>query len=127
MSKLLCENDATGKAKEVYDDIKANLGMVPNLFKAQAAVCPEWLEINWKRVKCIFLKQRVLDRKTKELIAITVSLLNDCDYCLATHESMAIESGITEKEINETKVVIELLTSLNHIAKSLKVPCDCNG
>ncbi|MGB9713120.1 MAG: hypothetical protein ACP5SG_00800 [Dissulfurimicrobium sp.] len=39
----------------VYDDMKANFGMIPNFFKAQAAVDPEWAELNWFRVKRIML------------------------------------------------------------------------
>lgn len=36
--KLLEEEQATGKAAELYEDIRAAFGMVPNSFKAQAAV-----------------------------------------------------------------------------------------
>lgn len=46
MDKLLSEDAATGKAAEVYADIKATFGMVPNFFKAQAAVDPRWLALN---------------------------------------------------------------------------------
>ena len=34
MTKLLSENDATGKAKEILGEIKATFGMVPNFFQA---------------------------------------------------------------------------------------------
>lgn len=124
MTKLIEENEATGKTKEVYDDIKSNFGMVPNLFKGQAAISPEWLESNWNRVKTILLADGALDRKTKELIALAVSLTNRCDYCSLAHESMAKMSGATEAELNETKMVTELFISLNSIADMLKVPCD---
>jgi len=79
MTKLLSEEDAVGKAKEIYQEIKKAFGMVPNFFKAQAAVDPQWLELNWKREKTIMLEKRALDRKTKELIAMTVSLRVPCD------------------------------------------------
>jgi hypothetical protein len=38
MTKLLSEDKATGKAKEIFEEIKAAFGMVPNFFQAQAAV-----------------------------------------------------------------------------------------
>jgi hypothetical protein len=36
MSKLLTDNEATGKAKDVFDELKEKMGMVPNFFRAQA-------------------------------------------------------------------------------------------
>ncbi|MGB3096864.1 MAG: carboxymuconolactone decarboxylase family protein [Candidatus Deferrimicrobiaceae bacterium] len=124
MNKLLSEEDAVGKVKEIYQEIKAAFGMVPNLFKAQAAVDPEWLELNWNREKTIMLEKRALDRKTKELIAMTVSLVNGCEYCSLAHEVMAHMVGATTQEIVEAKEVVELFSSFNAIADSLRVPCD---
>jgi hypothetical protein len=48
MGTLVNEQDATGKTKEIYADIQKTFGMVPNFFKAQAAVDPNWLELNWQ-------------------------------------------------------------------------------
>ena len=124
MSELLSENDAAGKAKDIYEEIKSKFGMVPNFFQAQAAVDPEWLELNWEREKKIMLLEGALDRKTKELIAFAVSMVNRCEYCSLAHETMAMMVGATEQEINETKKVVELFASFNSIADSLRVPCD---
>ena len=124
MTKLLSENEATGKAKEILDEIKAKFGMVPNFFKAQAAVDADWLELNWNREKTIMLSKGSLDRKTKELIALSVSIANRSLYCSLAHEAMAMMMGATEKEINEAKMIVELYSSFNAIADSLQIPCD---
>lgn len=124
MSALLSEEDATGKAKEVYDEIRAAFGMVPNFFKAQATVDPEWLALNWQREKLIMLAEGALDRKTKELLAMAISLVNGCEYCSLAHEGVALTSGASQEEVNETKKVVELFASFNTIADSLRVPCD---
>jgi len=124
MSTLLSEEDATGKAKQVYSEIQDAFGMVPNFFKAQAAVDPQWLEVNWNREKLIMLAEGALDRKTKEIIALVVSMVNQCEYCSLAHESMARMMGASTKEINEVKMVVELFSSFNSIADSLKIPCD---
>jgi uncharacterized peroxidase-related enzyme len=124
MSGLLLEKDATGKTKEIYEEIKSKFGMVPNFFQAQAAVSPEWLELNWNREKKIMLSEGALDRKTKEVIAFVVSTVNQCEYCSLAHETMALMTDATEEEINEAKQVIELFASFNSIADSLRVPCD---
>lgn len=124
MSKLLTDNEATGKAKEVFDELKEKMGMVPNFFRAQAAVDPEWTAINLSRWKHIMHNERKLDRKTKELVALTVSLVNNCEYCCMAHEGAAKMAGATENEINELKQVVELFQSFNAIADSLNVPCE---
>ena len=124
MSDAIAQQEFTGKAKEVLDEIQESMGMVPNFFKAQAAVDPVWLELNWRRLQAIMLSQGELDRKTKELIAMTVALVSHCDYCSLAHETMARMSGASEKEVNETKQVIELFASFSSIAESLKIPCD---
>ncbi|MDT8336172.1 MAG: carboxymuconolactone decarboxylase family protein [Desulfurivibrionaceae bacterium] len=122
--KLLQEEEATGKAAELYDDIRAGFGMVPNFFKAQAAIDPDWAFTNWSRVKRIMLKQGALDRKTKETIAMVVSLMNNCQYCHLAHKTMALMTGATEEELYETIQVMELFQSFTSIAASLEIPCD---
>ena len=79
--KLIPEDEATGKVKELYDEIKAGLGtdFVPNLYRAMAAN-PEYLEANWRRVKAIMFESKRLDRLTKEIIAVAVSAVNACPY-----------------------------------------------
>ena len=124
MKQLLSENEATGKAKTIYDEIKSRFGMVPNFFKAQAALDPDWLVLNWNREKKIMLTDGALDRKSKELIALAVSLVNRCNCCSLAHETMALMSGASEQEIIEAKEVIELFANFNAIADSLRVPCD---
>ena len=124
MNAFLSEEDATGKVKEVYDEIRAAFGMVPNFFKAQAAVDPEWLALNWQREKLIMLAEGALDRKTKELLAMAISLVNGCEYCSLAHEGVALMTGASQEEVNEAKKVVELFASFNAIADCLQVPCD---
>ena len=47
-------------------------------------------------------KKSVLDRKTKELIAIAASLATHCQGCLEGHIRKAIKCGATEEELSET-------------------------
>lgn len=124
MNQLPSEHEVTAKSKQIYGEIHQAFGMVPNFFKAQAAVSADWLELNWQRAKRIMLTPSALDRKTKELLALTVSLVNRCQYCSLAHEAAALMAGATEQEINETKQVVELFASFNVIADSLRVPCD---
>ena len=79
--KMVSEEEASGKVKEIYDEIKSRLGIdfVPNLYKVMASK-PAYLEANWRKVKAVMIEPGKLDRLTKEIIAVAVSAVNGCDY-----------------------------------------------
>ena len=124
MTNRVSDEQATAKVKEIFNEITTHFGMVPNFFRAQADADPAWLELNWNRWKLIMGEERSLDRKTKELIAVAVSIVNNCEYCTLAHEASALMAGSSEAEIIEMKEVGELYASFTKIADSLKVPCD---
>lgn len=79
--RLVPEDEATGKVKALYDEIKSELGIdfVPNLYRAMASN-PDYLEANWRKVKAIMFASGKLDRQTKEIVAVAVSAVNACGY-----------------------------------------------
>lgn len=124
MSEREPVSDRNDKAEELYAEIEETFGTVPNFFEAQGEVDPEWLELNWNRWQEIMLSEGALDRQTRELIAITVSILNDCEYCIAAHEMQARQEGGTDEELAEVRKIIELFESFNSIANSLDIEID---
>ncbi len=50
-----------------------------------------------------------LDRKTKELISIALSVKSQCPYCIAFHTKNAIAEGATKAEIIEAAMVATLM------------------
>ena len=76
--KLVSEQAATGRVKEIFDDIKAFLGtpFVPANFKA-AAHNVEHLEAYWRQYKVVIGPGQV-DRAVKEIVAMVVSAMNNC-------------------------------------------------
>ena len=79
--RLISEEEATGKVKDIYDEIKSQLGIdfIPNLYQVMASK-PGYLEANWNKVKAVMVEPGKLDRLTKEIIAVAVSAMNACDY-----------------------------------------------
>jgi alkylhydroperoxidase/carboxymuconolactone decarboxylase family protein YurZ len=79
-ARMISEEEATGKVKEIYDDITATLGIdfVPNLYKVMAPK-PDFLEANWIKSKVVMAPGK-LDPLTKEIIAVAVSAVNGCVY-----------------------------------------------
>ena len=79
--RMIPEEEASGKVKDVYDDLKSHLGIdfVPNLYKVMASK-PTYLEANWNKVKAVMIEPGKLDRLTKEIIAVAVSAVLGCEY-----------------------------------------------
>ena len=50
-----------------------------------------------------------LDFKTKELIAVALSLASTCEWCITYHAKMAIDAGASEEEIVEASFVAVLM------------------
>jgi AhpD family alkylhydroperoxidase len=50
-----------------------------------------------------------LNKKTKELMALSISIITKCEPCMEWHLDQAIQSGATDEEIYETiDVAIEM-------------------
>ena len=79
--RMVEEVEATGKVKEVYEDIKATLGIdfIPNMYKVMAPK-PDYLDVNWTKIKSIMRGPGKLDPLTKEIIAVAVSAVTGCKY-----------------------------------------------
>src|SRR5476649_236230 len=48
------------------------------------------------------LKPQVLDRKTKELIALAIGVATRCDGCIGFHTEALVKLGATRSEVEET-------------------------
>ena len=79
--RLIPEEEAEGRVREIYDDIRSSLGIdfVPNMYKAMAGN-PGFLDANWAKVKAVMATPGTLDRMTKEIIAVAVSAVMGCKY-----------------------------------------------
>ena len=80
--KMISEEEAADKTKEIYGDIKETLGIdfVPNMYKIMAHK-PDYLETTWKKTKAIMHdKSGKLDNLAKEIIAVAVSATMGCEY-----------------------------------------------
>jgi len=64
-------------------------------------VDPRYREVYFRFYKETY-RAGVLDRKTKELVAIAASLAAKCQGCLEGHIRKAIKSGATREEISES-------------------------
>lgn len=78
--KVITDEKATGKVREVFDDIKRvkEIDFIPNFWQA-LAINPDHLEATWQKLKTVMGPGK-LDKLTKEIIALSVSVANNCVY-----------------------------------------------
>lgn len=73
----------------------------PEQTGSYSMVAPRFREVYFQFYKETY-KPSVLDRKTKELVAISASLAARCQGCLQGHIKKAIKFGATREELAET-------------------------
>lgn len=90
---------ATGRAKELLQGVEKKLGMVPNLVRTFAnspAVLETYLGFG-------ALDGGALSPALREQIALAVSEINGCDYCLAAHTAVGKMVGLSEEKILDSR------------------------
>ena len=124
MFKPIEENEATGKVKEVYDDIKSSrhITEVPNFWR-MLANDPNELERSWNSLKQV-MKKGALDHVIKELIYVAVSITNGCEYCIRSHSFAAKKKGATDEMLKEMFAVVGLANKNNKLVDSYQVEVD---
>jgi len=121
---MIEENEATGKVKEIFEDIKQkrNIKSVNNFWKMLANE-PETLERTWNSLQQV-MKKGALDEMTKELIYIAVSITNSCEYCIKSHSAAAIKKGATKDMLAELNAVVGMANETNKLVESYQVKVD---
>ena len=124
MFKPISENEASGKVKEIFNEIKKarKITEVPNFWK-YIANSPETLERTWKATSQV-MKAGALDPVTKELIYVAVSMTNSCEYCTKSHTAAAKKKGATDEMIKEMIDVMGVANQNNKLVEAYGVEVD---
>ena len=124
MFKPISENEATGRVKEIFEEIKSvrKINEVPNFWK-YIANSPETLERTWRSTSQV-MKPGALDAATKELIYVAVSMTNSCEYCTKSHSAAAKKKGATDEMIKEMIDVMGVANQNNKLVEAYQVEVD---
>ena len=122
--KKISENEATGKVKEIFDEIKEArlITEIPNFWKTMAN-SPETLERTWRSLQQVMGKGE-LDPAVKELIYVAVSITNNCEYCIKSHSLAARKKGATDGMINEMIAIVGMANETNRLVEGYQVEVD---
>ncbi len=117
------ESTAEGKVGMVFDDIKKTLGIdfIPNMYKAMS-LNPDYLELTWNRVQAVMSKESKLDKNTKDIIALTVSIMSGSNYCIDVYNGAVTNNGLDDEALTEIYAIIDIYSGLNrfNIAQQIK-------
>ena len=124
MFKSIQENEADGKVKEIFEEIKKvrQITEIPNFWKSLANN-PETLERTWTSLKQV-MKKGALDPVVKELIYVAVSITNGCEYCIKSHSLAAKKKGATDEMLNEMIAVVGMANETNKLVEGYQVEVD---
>lgn len=77
--KTIGENDAEGRLKELYAKLIEPWGGVDNILKIHS-LNPPSLSAHLELYKTLMRGRSELSRAQREMIAVTVSAINQCEY-----------------------------------------------
>ena len=123
IKKTTEENDQL--VKETYQDIRdtRKTKYIGNFWK-YLAFDPSLLKEVWTDVKNVMTKETLIDKKTKEMIYMAVSITNNCSYCTHSHTASAKKLGMSDEEHSEFLRIVALAAKTNQLVNGLQVPVD---
>ncbi len=91
---------ATGQAAQLLQGVESKLGFAPNIMRTMAnspAVLQGYLDFSQA------LSKGNLSPKFREQIALAVSEVNACQYCLSAHSAIGRLVGLSEEAIEDSR------------------------
>jgi AhpD family alkylhydroperoxidase len=122
--KLLSDDELSGEARAVFDDIrKVRQSDFVNNFWRALAHDPKTLRRTWESIKEV-MAPGALDPKVKEMLYVAVSIAHGCGYCIHSHTAAARAKGMTEAEYGELLAIVGMASETNRLVTALGVPVD---
>ena len=108
------------KSQEIQAGIEKKFGFIPEAFQAMGRT-GDFLQAIMSLSEAA---GKGLDPKTKELVAIAVSAVNGCAYCVDAHRAIALQAGVTEEEISAALEVAAMMSAFNTFNQAIDLNHD---
>lgn len=92
--RVINEDEAEGELFRVYDDIQRTRGRVANVLRIQS-LRPKGLKTHLDLYMDTVFGRGPLSRRQREVVAVVVSAVNGCDYCI-THHGEALNKYVKD-------------------------------
>jgi len=114
---LVHRDQATEEVQQLYDKLKALVGRIGPVFRAMAHK-PEYLKLVVDKFE-LLMDETSLNLRTKLLVYLTVSIMNNCSACIYAFTGRLKTFGVTDEELVELYSVIDLASGMNHAANAI--------
>lgn len=115
--KIIQHKEATDRLKEIYDDLLIKRGKLAEVHKIQS-LNPESIVAHMNLYMTVMFGQSPLSRAQREMIAVVVSVANECKYCQIHHAEALNKYWKDENRINAFKKNFNK-AELNQVDESL--------
>lgn len=130
--KIIDQKEASGELKVVYDRINSERGKLSNIMKIHSLL-PDTMIKHLELYTSIMFSKNNLTREEKEVIAVVVSKINKCDYCV-NHHAEALNyywknsSRLTNfiNTLDDADISTKLKSAIQYAAKLTESPGDIN-
>ena len=126
------EKDSSGELKKIYDEIKKKRGKLSNIMKVHS-LNPKAMERHMQLYLSIMFSSSRLSRADRELIAVVVSSINTCDYCIKHHAEALNFYWKDQQKINNlikdyksVDISDKTADMLDYVVKLTRKPNDIN-
>jgi uncharacterized peroxidase-related enzyme len=100
--KVIQHEEATGRLKEIYDDLLKKRGKLADVHKIQS-LRPESIVAHMDLYMEIMFSKSELSRAEREMMAVVVSVSNGCEYCQMHHAQALNSYWKSDEKINRLR------------------------
>jgi uncharacterized peroxidase-related enzyme len=100
--KVIHEQEAEGRLKEIYDQLTQSRGKLAEVHKIQS-LRPESIVKHMELYMEIMFSKSELSRARREMIAVVVSVANQCEYCQIHHSSALNHYWKNEQKVQQLR------------------------
>lgn len=104
--KVIEHEEATGRLKEIYDDIIQKRGKLADVHKIQS-LRPESIVHHMDLYLEIMFSKSELSRAEREMMAVVVSAANGCEYCQIHHAQALNHYWKSDDRISKLRIDFE--------------------
>lgn len=104
--KVIQHEEATGRLKDIYDDLIKKRGKLADVHKIQS-LRPESIVAHMDLYMEIMFSKSELSRAEREMMAVIVSVSNGCEYCQMHHSQALNNYWKNDEKINRLRCDFE--------------------
>ena len=116
------DEDQDEAVRGIYEDIRRAHGNreAEDVYRLMGHL-PGYLAASWDRLRLSFFEEGALGLRTKHMVAFGVAAANSADYAVGIHSRRLKEIGLSDAEMVELLLIVDLTCGYNRYVQGLQV------